>query len=92
MLVAEKAYLDLVHTLGLPRPTCKEACLVVGSVRAAGMYSADDPEVDYQQYFPSARLLWQRRQRVSSIRYCSIDRSRMLTLTDLLLSTLSGDR
>ena len=57
MLVAEMAYLDLVHTLGLPRPTCKEACLVIGSVRAAGMYSADDPEVDYQQYFASSPLI-----------------------------------
>ena len=37
MLVAEMAYLDLVHTLALPRPTCKEACLVIGSVKQPGL-------------------------------------------------------
>ena len=53
--------LHLAHTLGLPGPTCKEACLAIGSerqaTRAAGAHSADDPEVNYQQYFPSSPLV-----------------------------------
>ena len=57
--LAEKSFLDLAHKLALPAQTWEDACLAIANLKHSWLLvldNADDPEVDYQQYFPSSPL------------------------------------
>ena len=57
--LAETSFLDLAYRLSIPGRNWEEACLSIANLKYSWLLvldNADDPEVDYQQYFPNSPL------------------------------------
>ena len=57
--VAERSFVDLAQKLSLPAHTLDEACVGLANLKHPWLLvldNADDPEIDYRQYFPDGSL------------------------------------
>ncbi|RMZ91050.1 hypothetical protein DV736_g1719, partial [Chaetothyriales sp. CBS 134916] len=57
--LAERSFLDIAHKLSLPAQSWEDARLSIANLKHQWLLvldNADDPDVDYQQYFPESPL------------------------------------